>query len=127
MSIEGQIDLAIRLCFWSTVLFPVIVAPIWHWWHSWWGRNIVSFDLSITVTLLPSWLYIVFPPVVKDDVRLWQIFQLVGLYLVVINLVWRVIMIVATQMAGRREDREAKEKEAAATASSPETDAEETI
>lgn len=50
-------DFASALLFWACAIFPFVMAVIWPWWKSWWGRNIVSLEMAIASALLPSVLY----------------------------------------------------------------------
>ena len=87
--------------FWVSLAFPFVTRFFWPWNKSWWGWNIVVLDLSIAGTLFPSWLFLTFH---ASDIWL-QWIQVFFLGLVVVNVVWRTVMIWRTQRgAGLREE-----------------------
>lgn len=89
--------------FWASLAFPVVTRFFWPWNKSWWGWNIVLLDLSISGTLFPSFLYMTL-----GVSNLWlQSLQVFFLALVIVNVVWRAVMIFRVQRkeAGR-DDRE---------------------
>lgn len=45
------------LLFWVCFAFPFVIAMVWPWWQSWWGRNIVSLEIALAMALLPSVLH----------------------------------------------------------------------
>lgn len=84
-----------NLTFFVSLLFPLVTAFFWPWWESSWGRNIVSLELGIAVTLLPGVLFRDFG--VNDLALHWV--QLLALATVPLIVVWRVVMIWRTQRA----------------------------
>lgn len=87
----------VRVGFWLSILFPLYIMPFWRWWDSWWGRNLISFDFSIALTLFPSWLNVTFHVNIVHHAT-WGWVSVVGLYLVSLNIIWRTAIIVHAQM-----------------------------
>ena len=79
-----------------SLLFPVVTRFFWPWHQSWWGWNTVLLELSIAGTLFPSFLYRDFHLI--DTPLEWS--QVVFLALVIINVLWRTVMIWRTQRDG---------------------------
>jgi hypothetical protein len=89
-------------CFWVSLAFPFVTRIFWPWNKSWWGWNIVLLDLSIAGTLFPSWFYMTFH--VSDIGLLWA--EVIFLGLVVVNVVWRTVIIWRTQRRGDLREEE---------------------
>lgn len=85
-----------NVTFFTSLAFPLATAVFWPWWASWWGRNIVSLELGIAVTLLPAVLFRDFG--VDSLVLRWV--QAAALATVPLIVVWRAVMIWQTQRAG---------------------------
>lgn len=92
----------IMVGFWVSLAFPFVTRFFWPWNKSWWGWNIVMLDLSIAGTLFPSWLFLTFH--VNDAWLQW--IQVFFLGLVVVNVVWRAVMIWRTQRRGDLREEE---------------------
>lgn len=90
-----------NVTFFTSLLFPAVTAFFWRWWASWWGRNIISLELGIAVTLLPAVLYRDFG--VDSLVLRWV--QVTALATVPLIVAWRAVMIWRTQRAGALHDR----------------------
>lgn len=89
-----------NVTFFTSLLFPVVTAFFWPWWASAWGRNIVSLELGIAVTLLPAVLYRDFG---TDSLALRWV-QVAALATVPLIVIWRVVMIWRAQRAGALQD-----------------------
>jgi hypothetical protein len=106
----------IKTGFLVSLLFPFVTRVFWPWHLSWWGWNTVLLELSIAGTLFPSVLHRDFG--IADLLLTWS--QVVFLGLVVINVLWRTVMIWRTQRAGVAPD----EQEISAPALPPDSRAE---
>lgn len=85
-----------NVTFFVSLLFPVVTAFYWRWWDSAWGRNIVSLELGIAVTLLPAVLFRDFG---IDSLALRWV-QVTALATVPLIVAWRVVMIWLAQRSG---------------------------
>lgn len=88
--------------FWASLMFPFVTRLFWPWNESWWGWNTVLLELSIAGTLFPSWLFLTFH--VNNAGLQWC--QVTFLGLVVVNVIWRTVMIWRTQRQGAARDEE---------------------
>lgn len=96
----------INVGFLVSLLFPVITRFYWPWNESDWGWNIISLELSIAGCLLPSFLYIDFG--VTDMLLRWS--QVLFLGAVIVNVLWRAVIIWQTQRKGLSDKAETREK-----------------
>lgn len=88
-----------NVAFWVTLAFPVATRFYWPWWQSWWGKNIVSLELTVALALLGSILRIDFGLSVAKDIWFgWLTVASVALIPVIV--VHRAILIWKTQRAG---------------------------
>lgn len=85
-----------NVTFFTSLLFPAVTAFFWRWWASAWGRNIVSLELGIAVTLLPAVLFRDFG---TDDLALRWV-QVTALATVPLIVIWRTVMIWLAQRSG---------------------------
>ncbi len=97
--------------FYVTLLFPIVVSFYWPWWKEWLGRNLVSFDFGFLVLAFPAWMNITFGFIVRNNVYTgWT--QVAGLYLVIINVIWRAVLIYKIQKRGVRKTQNGEKKNA---------------
>jgi hypothetical protein len=82
--------------FCVSMLFPAVTRFFWPWHLSWWGWNTVMLELSIAGTLFPSVLYRDLH--ITSGVLEWL--QVIFLALVIVNVLWRTVMIWRTQRDG---------------------------
>jgi len=88
--------------FLVSLLFPLVTRIFWPWHLSWWGWNTVLLELSIAGTLFPSCLHIDFS--ITSSPLEWT--QVAFLGLVIVNVLWRTVMIWRTQREGSARDEE---------------------
>lgn len=96
------IEWEINVGFSSSLLFPLVTRFFWPWHLSAWGWNTVLLELSIAGTLFPSFLHIDFG--IIDLPLEWS--QVVFLALVIVNVLWRTVIIWRTQREGAARDEE---------------------
>lgn len=101
-SLITSVHWEINIAFAASLLFPVVTRFFWPWNESSWGWNIVTLDLSIAGTLLPSFLKLDFG--ILDLPLEWS--QVVFLGLVTVNIIWRTVMIWTVQRKGGGRDEE---------------------
>src|SRR5882724_84338 len=100
-----QLRLATVIAFYATLVFPGVVAPIWPWWKEWFGWNVITFDWSFTIVSFPTWLNLTFDVSVRNSVP-WAWFELVGIWLVILNIPVRVAIIFFIQKSVARKNHE---------------------
>jgi hypothetical protein len=87
---------AANFAFWGSLVFPVVTALFWPWWQSWWGWNIVSFDLALGGASFPYMLVLNWN--VHGTWLVWTEIVFLGISFVIIA--WRTFMIWKTQTSG---------------------------
>lgn len=95
------VEWEVQVGFVVSILFPVITRFYWPWNQSWWGWNTILLELSIAGVLFPSWMELNFR---FDDVWL-QWMEAASLGAVIVNVLWRVVMIWYTQRRGVLRDQ----------------------
>lgn len=93
----------INVGFWVSLLFPVVTRFYWPWNRSWWGWNTILLELSIAGVLFPGWLYLTFD---WGSVYVLAWMELGFFALVILNVIWRAVMIWRTQRDGAARDAE---------------------
>jgi hypothetical protein len=94
----------VNTAFFVSLSFPFITRFFWPWHLSQWGWNTVLLELSIAGTLFPSVLHLDFR--ITDASLEWT--QVVFLGLVIVNVLWRTVMIWWTQRNGASSDNRDK-------------------
>jgi hypothetical protein len=90
--------------FYAALLFPCIVSFFWPWWLEWMGRNLVTFDVGFLVVAFPAWLHITFGIQVSRSLAFGYI-QVIGLYFVLANIIWRLGLIYTIQRRGSKKGK----------------------
>jgi hypothetical protein len=96
-----QLIWGVRILGWVTLLFPLVNAAFWPWWKTGWGWNLITFDMGVFISILPSWLGVTFG--IRDNMSVYWI-EIIGVDLVILNVVWRTYIIIRTQVRGRNHD-----------------------
>lgn len=95
-------NLAVAFLFWASFLFPVATAIVWPWWKSWWGRNIASLEIAISLALLPSVLHREFGLPTDSYQYGWLV--VAALFAAGIIVAWRGFMVFRVQWKHRKGD-----------------------
>lgn len=66
------------------------------------GRNLVSFDYSFLAIAFPSWMSITFVITITDYLEQGWV-EVIGIYLVIINIIWPMVLICSTQRQGLKQ------------------------
>lgn len=83
------IEWSVNLSFWSSVLFPLVIASVWPWWKDWFGQTMVAFDLTYASAALSTVMY--YDWGLKGTVLVWV--AAIGLATSFLVLIWRTIVI----------------------------------
>ena len=85
----------VGILFWVCAVFPILIAIVWPWWQSWWGRNITLLETSLALALLPSVLKNEFGVTPNTYFFGWMV--VAALFGAATIVVWRCVMIFVTQ------------------------------
>lgn len=89
--------------FCVSALFPLVILRWWRWYQSTWGWNTILLEVSIAATLLPSVIFRVFG--IADEFLQWTAVICFGL--VILNVIWRTVIIRKTQIEETKADHAA--------------------
>jgi hypothetical protein len=93
---------AANFALWGSLFFPLVTSRFWPWWQSWWGWNIVSFDLALGGTSFPYMLVLDWK--IRGTWLVWtEVFFLSASFAII---AWRTVMIWTSQREGAARDRE---------------------
>lgn len=87
--------IGVGILFWVCAVFPILIAIVWPWWQSWWGRNIASLEISLAVAFLPSILKLEFGVVPNTFLFGWLV--VAAVFSAATIVIWRGVMIFLAQ------------------------------
>jgi hypothetical protein len=89
---------SVNCAFWSSITFTVLITPVWPWWKSFWGVNIISLEIAISLALLGSVLETDFGLSINPVLLLWITASAVWLVAGIIT--WRGFLVLSAQLQG---------------------------
>lgn len=101
MPTVGEVETVVYAICGASILFIVLYTVLAPWWRNPVGRSIVGFDAALTLTLLPTALHDLLGLNLAHPVFAW--YDLASLWAVAGVTVWRTVVMVRVQLAGRRE------------------------
>lgn len=100
MPTTGEVEVLAYTIFGASVAFVVLYSLLAPWWRSQVGRAMVSLDAALALTLLPSVLHYAVGLNLAHPFFAWYDFA--SLLAVAGVTVWRTVVMVRIQLAGRR-------------------------
>jgi hypothetical protein len=95
MSVQAAEVLTTFFCSLAFIALYTVVAP---WWRNPLGRNLVAFDASLSLTLLPSVIHHTFGPSAASS-AFFGWFTVVAFAMVPCVIIWRAVIMVRMQRA----------------------------